>query len=170
MAAEDCTIPAAKAPMHLTLRCGADPLEVRAALGRVRAAFAGRLCQQDAAKLELALAEVMNNVVEHAYAGHRGRIALSVGLSRAALLCRVTDRGAALPGLVLPRIAPPGNRPDDVAALSEGGWGWHLLQSLTRDIVYARTGSRNRLSFRIDLGESCPTGRRPPRGGPSGVR
>lgn len=169
MAAADCAIPAAKAPTHLTLHCRADPLEVRAALGRVRAAFAGRLGEQDAAKLELALAEVLNNVVEHAYAGQRGCIGLSVGLSRAALLCRVADRGAALPGLVPPRIAPPGNRPDVVATLREGGWGWHLLHSLTRDIVYARTGSRNRLSFRIDLSDSCPPGRRRPRGGSSEV-
>lgn len=98
---------------------------------------------------ELVLAEVLNNVVEHAMAGHAdGVIRLTLSADRAGLVCQVVDNGAAMPGGVLPRgaLAAIGPRPD---TLPEGGFGWHLIHRLTRDLDYCRAGGWNRLRFRL---------------------
>lgn len=142
----------ADAPLRLRLRVAAEPMAVRAALCTAVQRFAQRLGPRVAGALELALAEVLNNVVEHAYAGRSGSISLSIALHRGMILCLIVDHGRAMPGLTL----PPGHSPQTLAAqrdlLCEGGWGWHLIRSLTRDLVYSRTGGENRLRFRIDLG------------------
>lgn len=139
-------------PLRLRLRVAAEPLAVRAALRATVQRFAQRLSPQVVGALELALAEVLNNVVEHAYAGRSGSIALSIALHRGMLLCLIVDHGRAMPGL----DPPAGQSSQSLAVqrdlLSEGGWGWHLIRSLTRNLVYSRAGGANRLRFRIDLG------------------
>ncbi len=143
------------APLRLRLRVAAEPLAVRAALRDAVGRFTQQLGPQDAGTLELALAEVLNNIVEHAYAGRSGSIALSIALHRGMLLCLIVDRGRAMPGLTV----PVGQSPTSLAAqcdlLREGGWGWHLIRSLTQDLVYSRAGGENRLRFRIDLGAAA---------------
>lgn len=133
------------------LRFAAGPMSVRMALHRITADFSHRLCPQDAGALEVALAEVLNNVVEHAYAGSRGGdICLRIEARATALHCTVTDHGTAMPGGVPPPGGPdPGT--GNGGRLREGGWGWHLVRSLTRDLAYTRIGTENRLSFRIEL-------------------
>ncbi len=138
-------------PLRYRLRFAAEPVAVRAALRGAVARFARRLGAQDAGALELALAEALNNIVEHAYAGRSGSISLSVEARQQTLLCRIVDQGREMPGLT----PPPRPSSAAVAAehdlLSEGGWGWHLIRSLTRDLVYSRVGDENRLHFRIDF-------------------
>lgn len=156
MSAEDTRSgPTEDAPLRLRLRVAAEPMAVRAALRAAVQRFARRLGPQVAGALELALAEVLNNIVEHAYAGRSGSIALSIALHRGMLLCLIVDHGRAMPGLAL----PAGQSPQSLAAqrdqLREGGWGWHLIRSLTRDLVYSRAGGANRLRFRIDLGAAA---------------
>ena len=53
-------------------------------------------------RAEIVLAEVLNNIVEHAYAGAPGRIDIAVGLGAGRMECDITDRGRAMPGLTLP--------------------------------------------------------------------
>lgn len=146
MQADRCDI----APARLDLRFEADPLAVRAALSRATASFSQLIGPATTGTLELALAEALNNIVEHAYDGKGGRICLSIEARPAGLYCEVTDFGRALPGGDPPRSVagadPPATRTE---ALREGGWGWHMVQNLTRDLGYRRAGMENRLSFRI---------------------
>jgi serine/threonine-protein kinase RsbW len=51
--------------------------------------------------------------------------------------------GGELPQGCLPEAAPPD--------FPEGGFGWHLIRSLTADLTYARSAGQNRLSFLIPL-------------------
>jgi serine/threonine-protein kinase RsbW len=48
-----------------------------------------------------------------------------------------------LPEGGLPDVGPPD--------FPEGGFGWHLIRSLTADLTYARSAGQNRLSFLIPL-------------------
>ena len=52
----------------------------------------------------------------------------------------------------MPGGRPPAGRLPDGADcalvdLPEGGFGWHLIRTLTRDLAYVRSGGCNRLSF-----------------------
>jgi serine/threonine-protein kinase RsbW len=38
----------------------------------------------------------------------------------------------------------------ETATLPEGGFGWFLIRTLSRDLDYRREGGRNLLSFRLD--------------------
>ena len=99
--------------------------------------------------VEIVLAEVLNNVVEHAYAAHgRGVVEVEVELTPAALLFRVLDDGRPMPE----GDAPAGAAHDlDVVTddLPEGGFGWFLIRELTDDLRYRRIGNRNELTFQI---------------------
>jgi serine/threonine-protein kinase RsbW len=98
---------------------------------------------------ELLLAEVLNNVVEHAYANGTGDIEVSVGLRGRSLMFRVMDHGAELPGHILPAgtLADFGQHSD----LPEGGFGWHMIRALAKDVEYRLQNGCNQLSFRLDL-------------------
>lgn len=108
--------------------------------------------------VEIVLAEVLNNVVEHAYAERgQGLVELEVLREATALSFRIGDDGREMPqGMV-----PPGAAHDlDVrdSDLPEGGFGWFLIHELTEDLVYRRLGPRNVLTFRIVIGGD-PAGR-----------
>lgn len=105
------------------------------------------LAAEDLFNAELVLAEVLNNVAEHAYAEGGGPVELRVEVRHAGLACMVADRGRPLPaGVVpnpeLPLIAPPDHLP-------EGGFGWHIIRCLTCDMAYCTDGEWNRLSMRV---------------------
>ncbi|MDX5402976.1 MAG: ATP-binding protein [Rhodobacterales bacterium] len=144
---QPATDPFAQADTHdLVIR--AEPASVRAALLRVTAsAPVVDLTADLRATVELVLAEVLNNVAEHAYAGVAGHVGVTVALHPGALWCEVVDEGAAMPGGVLPE----GNLPE--GDLPEGGFGWHLIRSMTQDIQYRRQRGTNRLNFIIPLVE-----------------
>jgi len=98
---------------------------------------------------ELVLAEVLNNVVEHAYGGTGGGdIGIRIDVTASGLDCRVTDQGKRLPSDRLPNGALASHG----AArrhLPEGGFGWFLIHSLTENIRYSRQNGENRLGFTI---------------------
>lgn len=101
---------------------------------------------------EIVLAEALNNIVEHAYAHHDGEIEIDLHLRQHELLCRITDTGLPMPDGKLPAglLAPIGSFDD----LPEGGFGWHLIRSLTHDLAYRRDSGRNLLTFRLDTQQS----------------
>ncbi|MEW9919910.1 ATP-binding protein [Marimonas sp. MJW-29] len=111
----------------------------------------------------LVVAEVLNNIVEHAY-GALATIApvdITGRLTANGLCLRITDRGRPMPGGKL----PPGCIPAldvEVPNLPEGGFGWFLIRDLARDLVYQRVGEENRLSLCITLGS--PSARQKIRG------
>jgi serine/threonine-protein kinase RsbW len=109
----------------------------------------------DQATVELVLAEVLNNVAEHAYDGSApGEVGLSLTLAGAALACRVSDGGRRFPG---GRPPSPGRKPPDPGALPEGGFGWSLIHALTRRLDYRHAEGRNLLSFDIPLAGGTDT-------------
>lgn len=129
----------------------ADPLAVRTALRAALARFMRQMTREEAGTLELVLAEVLNNIVEHSYAdGAAGTITLSMVRDRRGLSCSVSDDGVELPDECLfpLRAEDARPRPD---ALPEGGFGWFLIRDLVEDLGYNRENGRNLLAFRLPL-------------------
>lgn len=134
-------------------RCSATALDVRRMLGELRARLvAENLPDEDCSNIEIALAEALNNIVEHAYRpGPHGTITLTLSVGQRRLTCELRDQGVAMPGL-----APPVGTVPDVsgqrATLPEGGFGWSLIHALTARLHYLRNEEENRLILDFDLG------------------
>ena len=129
------------------LHLRADAGNVLPALRRIRE-LAGH-GPEDADTAELVLAEVLNNIVEHAYdpAG-AGDVLVAIRPDPDGVRFCVVDAGRPMAGLRL----PDGVMPDTgvpVQSLAEGGWGWALIRAMTRQIRYRRHAGRNVLTFVI---------------------
>lgn len=133
-----------------------DPESVRRALSRARVAFrAMSIPEEHSGIAEIVLAEVLNNIVEHAYQDHgRGVIELGVESLPGWLAFTIRDDGLPMPG-----GKPPDGSPPDLSvpfgALPEGGFGWLMIHELTQGLSYRRIGNRNELRFRLDIAESA---------------
>lgn len=94
-------------------------------------------------KCELVLAEVLNNVVEHALAGQaQQKIFLHVTTTPKSLECEIVDRGISMPEGKLPDgHIPQHNSP--MEDLPEGGFGWYLIRSQTDTLSYERQNGQN---------------------------
>lgn len=144
----------------------ADPMTVRDALWFLRERFDGSARADVISKLELALAEVLNNICEHGSHAdaerlggriHSPLIHLCVVRHVGGIACAVTDDGRPLPPECLdPRTLPYSDPPDQddlsVLRLPEGGFGWYLIQDLTASLSYFREGRRNFLAFIVPVG------------------
>lgn len=118
--------------------------------------------EEDRDKVQLVLAETLNNIVEHGYAdGQEGPIKLYCTPAPAGLDITVTDRGTEIPRSALfPKPAPdprtlPGTLPDN---LPEGGWGMFLIHSLTETVEYRRHDGRNELRLHLPYSTERPKG------------
>lgn len=97
------------------------------------------------------MAEAMNNIAEHAYAdvldngaddGAARWIRASIWLDGAAMVIRLMDGGAPMPGLALPDgTAPSLNTATD--DLPEGGFGWAMIRQITTSVRYTRQNDVN---------------------------
>ena len=136
---------------ELRVICGSTPLEVRAALATTLQALRDFHLDDDQANtMELVLAEVMNNVVEHAYGdGTSGVIEIRLTPRDTGLAGVVIDEGVRMPDGGLPEGDLPDGADDGAA---EGGFGWFLIRALARDLGYRREGRRNALRFFVPLG------------------
>lgn len=143
-------IHAAAGPPPLVLHIPGEPGAVRAALRQILGtpALAG-LGAEGRGTVELVLAEVLNNIVEHAYGAGGGTIEIVLRPGPAGLDCRIADAGGPMPGGALPPGLPPDLTPG--GDLPEGGFGWHLIRSLTTGLAYRREGGRNLISFHLIL-------------------
>jgi serine/threonine-protein kinase RsbW len=135
---------------QVSLSLCSSSLSVRSALLQVRAALADLTLDADASgSIEIVLAEVLNNIGEHAYRGQdEGRIELRIWARGEALLFETRDFGLPMPNGRMPagRAASLDCPAEDSP---EGGFGWHLLRTLTADLFSARVGERNHLTFRM---------------------
>jgi serine/threonine-protein kinase RsbW len=137
-----------------TLRVLARNRSIRDALAEVRARLASiPLTEEELATVEVVLAEVMNNIAEHAYAWRRdGEMILILRVSPEGLNISVSDEGLPMPDLEVPF----GEGLDPTAPLTdlpEGGFGWLIIRQLARDVSYTRQDDVNHLSFRINVGQ-----------------
>lgn len=101
------------------------------------------------ANCELVLAEVLNNIEEHSYAGQDGcKIDIHVIAQPGTILVETRDEGVPMPGLVVPEKRLPHNK---VArdALPEGGFGWYLIHELAPNPIYVRKDDINYLRFKL---------------------
>lgn len=144
----------------------AHPLTVQQALIDLRARFIGAVPADAVDRMELAMAEVLNNIVQH---GQRAplpdlpkgarpppvTIHLTVTRHAEGLACAVADDGTPLPSSCL---IPAGLPPPEIAAMREGGFGWFMIRDLTQSLFYYREHRRNVLCFHIPPAED---GRRP---------
>lgn len=130
----------------------ADALSVRAALRAALARFMRQMTHDEAGTLELVLAEVLNNIVEHGYGdnGH-GTITLSMVRDRRGLSCSVSDDGVELPADCLLHADTVQDLRPQPDHLPEGGFGWFLIRDLAEDLGYHRSNGRNLLAFRLPL-------------------
>lgn len=139
----------------------ASPGRVRATLNDIRQRFGGEISADTLGRLELVLAEVMNNIAEHAALpdgdAEEGAdsdtvtqtlpsIHLSIVRHDTGLACAISDNGVSLPeDCILPRGLPV----MDLTDLPEGGFGWYLIQDLTQALCYYREEHRNFLAFSV---------------------
>lgn len=163
--------PQSRQPMlHRIFR--ADPMTVRDALVYLRERFDGSAETEVLLRLELALAEVLNNICEHGGIRedealgrpHSPLVHLFVVRHVGGIACAVTDDGRPLPPdcldpRTLPFIAQDDGSPvddQDVMLLPEGGFGWYLIQDLTASLSYFREGRRNFLAFIVPVTDAMP--------------
>lgn len=99
--------------------------------------------------ITLAASEALNNITEHAYAGHAdGLVGMTVDLRPGSVDVTLTDSGRAIPGEELPAAHLPDNTCDR-ADLPEGGFGWFLIRKLSCDVTYNRKSGQNTLRLRF---------------------
>ena len=99
--------------------------------------------------VEIAVAEVVNNVVEHAYGGlPAGPVIVALDVHGANLDVTVRDRGKPLSEEAT-RLPVAADHSGPLATLPEGGYGRLLIQSLARDLSYQRKRGENRLWMRF---------------------
>lgn len=136
---------------RIRLHFRARPLAVRTVLSRIRRKGRSLLSPDCLERMELALAEVLNNVVEHGYCGRQtGPIDLTIKPVTGGILCRIVDRGWPMPDLSL----PAGHLPDPNVGLQdlpEGGWGWALVRGTVSGLRYRQSRGRNIVVFRVPL-------------------
>lgn len=106
-----------------------------------------RLSDDRRGTAELVLAEVLNNVAEHAYGNRRAWWQISITQTSQGLRCVIVDQGKAMPGGAFPEGRLPAGQGLALDDLPEGGFGWRLIHSLTTDLVYSRAEGCNRLQF-----------------------
>jgi len=139
----------ASARAHFAARIEAEPLAVRMLLYALLNRFSRVLTRRDAGNVELVLAEVLNNITEHAYANTvGGAIEVAACHQPGRLCCTFRDWGAEVPDAVLSQ--PPGLLPEP-EDLPEGGWGWSLIMSLAEGLQYRREGGTNELYLEIPV-------------------
>ena len=149
--------PAHPSLQKVRVQVDSGPMAARQAFDLLKRGLADlALDVEELAAIELVLAEVVNNIVEHAYANgqRRGPIHLCCHLRRDGLHFEFTDLGLPIPG----KGTPPGlpvNVDVDLVDLPEGGYGWFLIQDLAKDVTYHRRGQVNHLSLRMALSKNA---------------
>jgi serine/threonine-protein kinase RsbW len=138
-------------------RIDAHPLAVRDSLRELRGSLAPLgLSPDQLATLEMVMAEVLNNIVEHAYRETIGGVIhMSVVAGRDGVCCHICDSGMPMPDGGLPNGACVGSD-TPLGRLPEGGFGWFMIRALCTDLVYRRIAGRNSLRLRIDIGRPAP--------------
>lgn len=158
--------PNARRPMfHRIFR--ADAMAVREALIFVHERLQDCTCEDAIGRLELALAEVLNNICQHGTNHeaerldgrvHSPLIHLCVVRHVGGIACAITDDGQPLPPHCLtPRndavSVPSADQNEAILRLPEGGFGWQLIREITASLSYLREGRRNFLAFIVPVND-----------------
>ena len=134
------------------IRLSSSPYSVRAALKEIETKLLDGAAPCDLCeRVEMVMAEVLNNVVEHAYENQAGGVidvlfCYQNNLFRA----EITDQGQPMPNCAVPIARLPAlsaSRSD----LPEGGFGWLMIHSITSNLEYVRSGAENRTCLEIPI-------------------
>lgn len=135
------------------IRFETGELAVRQALGTLMGRLAPLgLTADTLGQTEIVVAEVLNNIVEHAY-DIAGEVSLAVQVLPDSLRFTSVDAGHALPSSLLTTGSMP-DIPVDPLDLPEGGFGWAMIRELTESLHYRRIEGQNHLSFSIRCGKN----------------
>ena len=96
--------------------------------------------------VELVLAEILNNISEHAYPSGSGVVELLLRKEADVLDCRVRDWDYPMSDGDLPTGLLP-----EAQDMPEGGFGWHIIRALAEGLCYRRLVSCNELRFRLQI-------------------
>lgn len=138
--------------LKFTLAC--TFMDVRLALKRVRANLEHvGVGNKDVDRVEIVLAEVLNNIVEHARPEGPAKVVIIRSPNKLNIVVR--DNGAPMPDGDLP-TGQLAKYAINQNPLPEGGFGWFLIRDLASDLEYSRRDDRNHLSFAINLNAAAP--------------
>lgn len=152
MTRSDTVAPTKAKTRVLRLNVPATGVGVRDALARLSDMMFGLAVSADGrGNAEIVMAEMLNNIVEHAYRNRgSGRIDLVYEVNATRLRATVSDRGDPMPDHRPPAHLAAGvdvERPD----LPEGGFGWFLIHELVDRLTYRRCGTKNIVRFTMRL-------------------
>jgi len=101
--------------------------------------------------VEIILAEVFNNIIEHAYLFEKDRaIALACVRHPNTLSFQFIDQGRPMPSDKVP-LPTSYVKFGKLCDLPEGGFGWNIIRSLANDISYQRRDNSNFLKISVKL-------------------
>ena len=139
-------------PDVISLRFPADAFAARWALQELQATLVTLgFEERHQNSILIAVAEAINNIVEHAFAGlGTGQVTLTCRQDPEAFSVVLEDNGNPLPGLQLPDgIAANVDQP--LSQMPEGGFGWFLIRQLADSVFYDRNEGRNHLVLSFHL-------------------
>jgi serine/threonine-protein kinase RsbW len=137
-------------PLSVQLTLKATDLQVRDALQRIKQYTTDWKLSEDACiNVEIVLAEALNNVVEHAYAGiPDGIITIDCAFDGEGMSIVISDQGHPVPEAVFMRHHSRLHAVN-TSELPEGGFGWGLIHELTHELKVSRIGKTTLLSLTI---------------------
>lgn len=141
------------ATVEFSLSIAPDFLAVRDSLRKLRDHFAPHLPAEAMDMGELVTAEILNNIVEHAFADRDTSevvLDLSSVLEKDRWTIEVRDNGRPMPGGTVPGAAMPEFDPGRPSDLPEGGFGWALVQTLVDGVDYHHDGTFNQVKAWIN--------------------
>lgn len=135
---------AAQGPLLFAQVFRARPPTIRAVLLEVEGRLAP-ISPDLANRVELVLAELLNNIQRHGHRSGPARISLRLFWQAPGLRAELIDDGCAIPADCLAAPLPPLPH-----SLPESGFGWPLIHRLVSDLRYRRDGAGyNVLGFRV---------------------
>ena len=122
---------------------------VREVLSKLMGVASSSIDEENAAQLELCLAETLNNIVEHAYKERNdGAIDVTFGIEGEDLRFDIVDTGVDNLTGKKPQLKNDQNLPGD---LLEGGYGRSLIEMIASSAEYRREGDRNITTIRKSI-------------------
>ncbi len=130
--------------LHLTLEASLD--SVPAAGGAVRdLCLTSGIDAGEAALVELAIVEALQNTIEHGYAGAPGRLELEADVDEQCIQAAIRDTAPPVDLQRIVRQPADESMPRDRAALRERGRGLEIIRGVFDQVVFTRLESGNHL-------------------------
>lgn len=132
--------------------CYATTLGVRDLVIKLRDTLISRSVDESVRmSVEIAVAEALNNVVEHALKETpRAEITVDLSIDAARVFVVLEDPGDALPAWTLNKEEPV-DLTVPLAQMPEGGFGWLMINDLSDRLDYSRRNDTNHLRMWFEL-------------------